>query len=60
MRRLIEGGLPPAKVAGMVVDSIREDRFWIVTTDEFDAAIRARGDSISGRSNPPLPPTGRA
>jgi NAD(P)-dependent dehydrogenase (short-subunit alcohol dehydrogenase family) len=46
----VDGGLPPADVAGVVVDGIREGRFWITTTHEFDDVIRSRTDGIfSGR-----------
>jgi NAD(P)-dependent dehydrogenase (short-subunit alcohol dehydrogenase family) len=46
----VDGGLPPEEVAGIVVDGIRSDRFWLTTTHEFDDVIRSRTDGIfSGR-----------
>jgi NAD(P)-dependent dehydrogenase (short-subunit alcohol dehydrogenase family) len=54
MRGLIEGGLQPADVAGLVVDGIREDKFWILTAPELDQAVRDRVDRILERRNPPL------
>jgi NAD(P)-dependent dehydrogenase (short-subunit alcohol dehydrogenase family) len=56
MRRLIDSGLPTAEVARMVVEAVRDDRFWIITSNEFDEAIRARGERILERRNPPLAP----
>jgi NAD(P)-dependent dehydrogenase (short-subunit alcohol dehydrogenase family) len=58
MRGLIEGGLSPSDVAGMVVDAVREDRFWILTGDEFSPAVRDRMESILERRNPRLAPLG--
>jgi NAD(P)-dependent dehydrogenase (short-subunit alcohol dehydrogenase family) len=55
MRQLIGGGLPPAEVAGMVVDAIRADKFWVLTAPEFDGAIRDRMESILQRRNPAVP-----
>jgi NAD(P)-dependent dehydrogenase (short-subunit alcohol dehydrogenase family) len=50
LQESVDGGLPPADVAGMVVDGIRDGRFWITTTHEFDDVIRSRTDGIfSGR-----------
>jgi len=43
---------PPAEVADIVLDAIREERFWITTTEDFDEAIRGRVDGILARSNP--------
>jgi NAD(P)-dependent dehydrogenase (short-subunit alcohol dehydrogenase family) len=54
MRGLVQAGLPPADVAGMVVDAVREDRFWILTAPELDQAVRDRADRILERRNPPL------
>jgi hypothetical protein len=50
--RLIEGGLPPSEVAGMAVEAIRDDRFWVITSEEFDAAIRARVEALPEGRNP--------
>jgi hypothetical protein len=57
MQRLVDGGLEPSAVAAMVVDAIREDKFWVLTAPEFDPAVRARMESILERRNPTLPPT---
>jgi NAD(P)-dependent dehydrogenase (short-subunit alcohol dehydrogenase family) len=54
MRSSIAGGLPPADVAGMVLDAIREERFWITTTDEMDELVRTRLEGFLARRNPEL------
>lgn len=52
-RDQVEGGLDPAVVAQMVFDGIRAERFYIVTTTDFDAVIQARMKSIMQRLDPP-------
>ena len=48
-------GISPDELAGIVLDAIRDDRFWILASTEFDVAIRSRVDSIINRTNPVLP-----
>jgi NAD(P)-dependent dehydrogenase (short-subunit alcohol dehydrogenase family) len=48
-------GLEPEAVAEMVLDAVREERFYILTHDQFDGAIRQRMESILARRNPELP-----
>jgi NAD(P)-dependent dehydrogenase (short-subunit alcohol dehydrogenase family) len=55
MRQAIAGGIAPEEVGGMVVDAVRNEKFWILTTNEFDSYIRARGEGILERSNPAMP-----
>jgi NAD(P)-dependent dehydrogenase (short-subunit alcohol dehydrogenase family) len=45
-------GMPPAEVAAMVVEAVRADTFYVLTTDSHDAAIRHRMESILARTNP--------
>jgi NAD(P)-dependent dehydrogenase (short-subunit alcohol dehydrogenase family) len=54
MERAVQGGLAPAEVAEIVLDAIRKEQFWILTTDEFDGAVRGRVDGILARRNPEL------
>jgi NAD(P)-dependent dehydrogenase (short-subunit alcohol dehydrogenase family) len=54
MRSSIAGGLPAADVGGMVLDAIREERFWITTTDEMDDLVRTRLEGFLARRNPEL------
>ncbi len=62
VRMLVEQGLPPSAVAGQVLDSIRQNRFWVLTHPETDPMIRARVDAMLERRNPvfmppPMPAT---
>jgi NAD(P)-dependent dehydrogenase (short-subunit alcohol dehydrogenase family) len=45
-------GMAPEAVAERVFQAIRDEQFYILTHDEFDAAIRARMENILGRHNP--------
>jgi len=45
-------GRPPELAADMVVDAIREGRFWVMTDHDWDERFRARFDSIMERRNP--------
>ena len=52
---LITTGREPAEVASLVVQAIRDGRFYILTSSNRDEAIRRRGEEIlAGR--PPAPP----
>lgn len=53
-----EHGMPPAQVADMVVDAIREERLYILTHDTIKDAFRRRADFILEERNPDLPPEG--
>src|SRR5580704_5563879 len=52
VRGLIEQGMPPESIADKVLDAIRDERFWILTHPEFDAAIRARVEGMLEGRNP--------
>jgi NAD(P)-dependent dehydrogenase (short-subunit alcohol dehydrogenase family) len=45
-------GAPPDEVAGMVVDAIRANRFYIPTTPDFDDQIRHRAEQFLKREAP--------
>lgn len=47
-----ELGLAPAEVAGIVVEAIRTDQFYILTHAHFDEAIRTRMEDILQRRKP--------
>jgi NAD(P)-dependent dehydrogenase (short-subunit alcohol dehydrogenase family) len=53
--QLAAGGKEPAEVAGIVVDGIRAGRFYILTSDNRNEAVRRRGEEILSGS-PPAPP----
>jgi NAD(P)-dependent dehydrogenase (short-subunit alcohol dehydrogenase family) len=54
VRALIEQGASPESIADKVFDAIREERFWILTHPEFEAAIRERVDGMLAGRNPQL------
>lgn len=45
-RRFLERGVDPDDVGRLVVDSIREDRFYVLTHPHWDTLIRARFEAI--------------
>lgn len=49
---LYAGAISPEDVADQVVDAIRENRLYVLTTDRFDEAIESRMRSILDRANP--------
>jgi NAD(P)-dependent dehydrogenase (short-subunit alcohol dehydrogenase family) len=51
----IRTGRPPAEVADIVLEAIRNEQFWITTTDEFDDIVRTRHEGIMSRTNPVMP-----
>lgn len=50
--RIGELGISPSEVADQVLTAIREERFYILTHDDFDEAIRMRMENILERRNP--------
>jgi NAD(P)-dependent dehydrogenase (short-subunit alcohol dehydrogenase family) len=54
VRSFFAGGMPPAQVAGMVVDAIRSTRFYILTHDTFNSLLDARARAILSGEAPPL------
>lgn len=53
-RSLVDAGIPPATVAGRVVEAIRSERFWIFPHPELLFAIQARAEGIVAERNPAL------
>lgn len=53
--QLAEGGREPAEVAAIVVDGIREGRFYILTSENRNEAVRRRAEEILS-GGPPAPP----
>jgi NAD(P)-dependent dehydrogenase (short-subunit alcohol dehydrogenase family) len=52
VRQLLSSGLDPAKVAGLVVDAIRDERFYILTHPEWKNMIRSRMEAILAEQEP--------
>jgi NAD(P)-dependent dehydrogenase (short-subunit alcohol dehydrogenase family) len=44
---LADTGIDPAHVAGLVVDGIRANRFWILTHPEWEEVLRRRVEAIT-------------
>ena len=47
--------LSPEAVADQVFDAIVEDRFYVLTSDAYDEAIRDRTEALLARRNPDFP-----
>jgi NAD(P)-dependent dehydrogenase (short-subunit alcohol dehydrogenase family) len=54
VQQLVDSGLPPDDVAGMVVDGIRAGRFWILTHPTTVDHARRRWDAIASDGQPEL------
>ena len=52
LKRMVDDGMDPADVAGMVHDAVVEDRFWILTHPEYLKAVSERADDIVAGRNP--------
>lgn len=49
------GSMAPEKAADMVMQAVRDDQFYLLTTQAFDGAIASRMQAILERSNPVFP-----
>lgn len=54
VQNLVESGLDPAEVAGMVVDGIRTGRFWILTHPTTVEHAKHRWEAIASDGEPTL------
>ena len=52
IRDFMAGHQPPEEVAGLVVDAIREQRFYVFTASDWASAIAERHADIAGARNP--------
>jgi NAD(P)-dependent dehydrogenase (short-subunit alcohol dehydrogenase family) len=50
-RKMLADGLPPDRVAEIVLDAIRNERFWILT-HEWQELVRNRAEDIAAGRNP--------
>jgi NAD(P)-dependent dehydrogenase (short-subunit alcohol dehydrogenase family) len=55
MHERLSAGMPPAEVAAILVEGIREGRLYILTDHDWDERIRARSEDILLGRNPELP-----
>ncbi|MGD9890521.1 MAG: SDR family NAD(P)-dependent oxidoreductase [Dehalococcoidia bacterium] len=51
-----ENGMPPAQVAEMVFDAIREERLYVLTHEPIKDAFQRRAGFIVEAQNPDIPP----
>lgn len=51
-KEILKQGMPPEELAGIVFDSIRQNRLYILTHEHFHDMIRARADNIISGENP--------
>ena len=49
---LVAAGIPPAQVAGLVVDAIREEKFYILPHPHLKEHVRLRMEDILAERNP--------
>jgi NAD(P)-dependent dehydrogenase (short-subunit alcohol dehydrogenase family) len=54
MAGFIENGMDPADVAGLVSDAIRDEKFYILTHDDWNVAVTSRMDRIKAGENPTM------
>jgi NAD(P)-dependent dehydrogenase (short-subunit alcohol dehydrogenase family) len=52
LRQHLVHGMPPEEVAGLVVDAIREERFWILTDPQMAGRAVDRAEGIIAGVNP--------
>jgi len=52
VRQAIAAGMPPAEVAGRVLDAVRAEQFYVLTHPDFRAQIRERFDDVLENRTP--------
>jgi NAD(P)-dependent dehydrogenase (short-subunit alcohol dehydrogenase family) len=55
MRRLLAEGMPPAEIAGCIIDAIREERFYVLPHDDIKPWVEARVRNILAGHGPVSP-----
>jgi NAD(P)-dependent dehydrogenase (short-subunit alcohol dehydrogenase family) len=53
LRDVLARSIPPSDVAKILLDAIREERFYVLTDEEWDETSRLRGEAILARGVPP-------
>ena len=56
-QRAMDTGIDTLDAADLVLDAIRADQFWVLTSDEAHNAVLARAGQIITRKNPPARPS---
>jgi NAD(P)-dependent dehydrogenase (short-subunit alcohol dehydrogenase family) len=52
MNERLASAMPPAQVADILLEAIRNEQFYVATDNEWDAGIQARHDNIMRRASP--------
>ncbi|HLG93021.1 MAG TPA: SDR family NAD(P)-dependent oxidoreductase [Acidimicrobiales bacterium] len=56
LRQRVEQGMSPEEVAGLVVEAVRQERFWVLTQPEdFGPAVLERARAAVAGQAPPMP-----
>ena len=58
MRQQVGAGTPPSQVASVVVDAIRDERFYVLPHPEWLPLVRQRMEDIEHGRPPSLPSPG--
>jgi len=53
LRTVLVQSIPPSTVADMLLEAIRDERFYVLTDEEWDETSRQREDAIMARGVPP-------
>jgi NAD(P)-dependent dehydrogenase (short-subunit alcohol dehydrogenase family) len=59
LREVLARSIPPADVAEILLEAIRDQRFYVLTDHEWDERSRLRSEAILARGNPPQQPPRR-
>jgi len=54
LRQALASGMPPAEVAGLVADAVRDGTFYVFTHPDMMPAVQTRADAILEGRNPQL------
>jgi NAD(P)-dependent dehydrogenase (short-subunit alcohol dehydrogenase family) len=55
VRRAIDEGMQPSAVASMVIDAVREDRYWVMPHQDWMEIALERWHRVAERQNPEPP-----
>ena len=59
LREVLARSIAPAEVADLLIDAMREERFYVLTDHEWDERARLRAEAILARGSPPQQPPRR-
>ena len=54
IKSIFKGGMAPSETADMVLDAIKEERFYVLTHPEHNPQLQIRVDAIVGGGAPPV------